>query len=373
MRICLAASGGGHVRQLIDLMPVWSEYDSFIVTERTALGESLASNHRTYFVTHVALGQAKLGRPWLMVRSAWRNLAESWRTIRAEKPDVIITTGAGAVFAAVLWAKIYGAKVIVIETFARFERPSAFMRVASRIADFSVVQSTHLKRWFPRAHVFDPFRTTDQPRPPKEALLFATVGATLPFDRLIEAVAELKRAGDIPERVIAQVGVGGARPADLECVETMSFDEIQAILSRADLVVCHGGTGSMITALRERCRTVVMPRLFELGEHYDNHQLEISESFEQRGLVAVARTSAELRGALEAVRNTDPAGATTDPQALMDWLRSTLEGLATNQTRRRTRSSSAANLRDTVTLCRHATEPKRDEPLASLGDERMVS
>jgi UDP-N-acetylglucosamine--N-acetylmuramyl-(pentapeptide) pyrophosphoryl-undecaprenol N-acetylglucosamine transferase len=350
MRICLAASGGGHVRQLLDLVPVWSEYDSFVVTERTALGESLAKEHRTYFVTHVALGQAKLGRPWLMVRSAWHNVAESWRAIRAERPEVVITTGAGAVFAAVLWAKFHGAKVIVIESFARFDRPSAFMRLASRIADFSVVQSPHLTRWFPRAHVFDPLRITDQPRPPKEALLFATVGATLPFDRLIEAVAELKRAGAIPERVIAQVGIGGARPADLECVETMSFDEIQATLSRADVVVCHGGTGSMITALRERCRTVVMPRLFELGEHYDNHQLEISKSFEQRGLVTVARTSGELQRAIEAVRKTDPAGATTDPQALMEWLRSTLQGLAAKRTPRPPFNSSAASVRDTVTL-----------------------
>lgn len=340
MRICLAASGGGHVRQLLDLKPVWSEHDSFFVTEPTALGESLSSEHRTYFVTHVALGQAKLGRPWEMVRSAWRNLLESRRAIRVEKPDVIITTGAGAVFATVLWGKLAGAKVIAIESFARFERPSAFMRIASRVADFSVVQSPYLKKWFPQSKVFDPLRLTDEPRPKKEPLLFATVGATLPFARLIQSVAELKRTGAIPERVVAQVGIGGARPGELDCVETMTFDEIRTTLTHADLVVCHGGTGSIITALRERCRTVVMPRLFELAEHYDNHQLEISQSFEQRGLVRVARSTEELRDAIQAARESDPAGATTDPQALMEWLRSTLATVAAN---RRTPLQSAAS------------------------------
>lgn len=309
-------------------MPVWSAYDSFFVTEPTALGESLSGKHRVHFVTHVALGQAKLGHPFVMLGSAWRNLIESRRAIKAEKPDVVITTGAGAVFAALLWAKLAGAKVIAIESFARFERPSAFMRIASRVADYTVVQSPHLDQWFPKAEVFDPLRVTNDPRPKKEALLFATVGATLPFDRLVESVAELKRAGQIPERVIAQVGIGGVQPPGLECVETMSFDEIRATLTSADLVVCHGGTGSIITALRERCRTVVMPRLFEKAEHYDNHQLEISQSFEQRGLVSVAKSTAELRDALDRARRTDPPGATTDPQALMGWLATKLDEIA---------------------------------------------
>ena len=320
MRMCLAASGGGHLRQLLDLKPVWSAHDAFFVTEPTALGESLAKEHRTHFVSHVALGQAKLGRPWLMIRSAWRNLLESRRAMHSEKPDVIISTGAGAVFAAILWGKLYGAKVIVIESFARFDRPSAFMRIASRVADCSVIQSARLQQFFPHASLFDPLRITHDPRPPKQPLLFATVGATLPYPRLIESVAELKRAGLIPERIIAQVGIGGARPENLECVETMSFDEIQATLKDADIVVTHGGTGSLITALRERCRTVVMPRLFELGEHYDNHQLEISEAFEKRGLVRTARDKEELKAALGAVREMEPEGATTDPRALMDWL-----------------------------------------------------
>ena len=320
MRICLAGSGGGHVRQLLDLKPVWSLHDVFFVTERTSLGESLAKDHRTYFVTHVALGQAKLGRPWLMIRSAWRNLLQSRVAIRKERPDVIISTGAGAVFGAILWGKFYGAKVIAIESFARFDRPSAFMRVASRLADCSVIQSPRLQPWFPRAEVFDPLRITQGSRRRKQRLLLATVGATLPFDRMIGAIAELKRAGEIPERVVAQVGKGGIRPANLECVEDMSFDEIQATLRDADLVVCHGGTGSIITALRERCRTVVMPRRFELGEHYDNHQLEISEAFEKRGLVRTARDTDELREALAAARTMEATGATTDPRGLIDWL-----------------------------------------------------
>ena len=324
MRICLAASGGGHVRQLLDLAPIWSLHDAFFITERTALGESVAAEHRTHFVTHVAVGQARLGRPWLMLRSAWRNFHECARAILAERPDVVISTGAGAVFFALLWGRLVGAKIIAIESFARFDRPSLFMRLAAPFAHHKVVQSQKLSRWWPDAQVFDPLQPLDKPRPAKEPLLFATVGATLPFDRLVESVAELRRSGHIKERVIAQVGKGGVRPEGIESVESLTFAQMKSLLEKADIVVCHGGTGSLITSLREGCRTIAMPRLFELSEHYDDHQEEITSAFAARGLIKCARNLDELRSAICDVRTSQPTSATTDPQALMQWLQERL-------------------------------------------------
>lgn len=324
MRICLAASGGGHVRQLLDLEPVWSRHDAFFVTEPTALGESLAKTQRVRFVDHVALGQARLGRPFAMVAAAWHNLWQSFRIVRAERPDVVITTGAGAVFFILLWARLHGAKIIAIESFARFDRPSLFMRIAAPLAHRKVVQSRALASWWPDAEVFDPLRMIDGPRPVKEDLLFVTVGATLPFDRIIETVAALKQKGIISQQVIAQVGIGGIKPDGLQCHETMALSEMIHMCKRADFVVCHGGTGSLITALREHCRVIAMPRLFELGEHYDNHQAEITAAFQQRGLLRSVRTEDELHDAIDDLRSVTPVSATTDPKALIEWLDQTL-------------------------------------------------
>jgi UDP-N-acetylglucosamine transferase subunit ALG13 len=93
-----------------------------------------------------------------------------------------------------------------------------------------------------------------------------------------------------------------------------------SLLREADIVVCHGGTGSLITALREGCRVIAMPRLFEKGEHYDNHQAEITEAFEARGLITVANSLAELSAALSTVRSKSPVMATSEPTALSDHL-----------------------------------------------------
>ena len=325
LRLCLAASGGGHVRQLLDLEPVWKDHDYIFVTEDTALGRSLQDKHRTHFIPHYAAGQAKLGRLFQMLWGAWRNFFRSAAIILKERPQVVISTGAGAVFFTVLWARLLGARIVVVESFARFDHPSLFARMAAPFAHEMIIQSPALADRFPKAKVFDPLRILDNPRPKKDALLFATVGATLPFERLVRSVGELKAEGAIPERVVVQTGEGGSRPEGCEVVETLPFDAVQYLLVRADIVVCHGGTGSLITALRQGCKTIAVPRLFELGEHYDNHQAEITEAFAARGLIQVANSVDELRAALARAADLPTPCATTDPKALIEHLKALLQ------------------------------------------------
>ncbi len=324
LRIALAASGGGHVRQLLDLRPVWSAHDHFFVTEDTALGRTLAAEHRTHFIPHFAWGQARLGAPFRMLKAAFQSVFGSAAIMFRERPDVIISTGAGAVFPALLWARLSGACVIVVESFARFNGPSLFGRIASPLAHHMIVQSPQLAGVYKGAHVFDPFKRLEGQPPPKQPLLFATVGATLPFDRLVRSVAELKAEGAIPERVVFQVGEGGFSPDGPDVSETLPFTTVQTLLRDASIVVCHGGTGSLITALREGCQVIAMPRLESLGEHYDNHQAEITEAFRQRGLILTAQSVDELRAALETARTREPVMATTDPVALIEFLRDVL-------------------------------------------------
>jgi UDP-N-acetylglucosamine--N-acetylmuramyl-(pentapeptide) pyrophosphoryl-undecaprenol N-acetylglucosamine transferase len=328
LKLCLAASGGGHVRQLLDLKGVWSRFDYFFLTEDTALGRSLQEQHKTYFVPHVAWGQVKRGNPFAI---AWRALQSIWGSasiILRERPDVIISTGAGAVYFAVVWARLFGARVIAIESFARFDRPSLFGRLAAPIAHEMIVQSPNVASHYPKAKVFDPFKILTGTAPPKEALLFATVGATLPFERLVNSVAELKRRGVITERVILQTGVKVPEISGVETLETLTFDQVNDIQTRAATVICHGGTGSLITALQKGCRVIAMPRMESRGEHYDNHQEEIVGAFVARGLIASAETVDQLEAAVVQARTQDRVMATTEPAALTEYLSGVLDRLA---------------------------------------------
>lgn len=314
---------------MLDLEPAWRGHDAFFVTEDTALGESLAEHYRCLFVPHVAMGQARLGAPFRMLWNGLRNLVQSAMIILRERPAMLITTGAGAMFFAMFWARLGGAEIILIDSFARFERPSLFARIAAPLAHHRIVQSKALGGYWPGTHIFDPLKLLEGDRPEKQPLLFATVGATLPFNRLVESVLALKAAGEIPEDVVLQVGRGAKkRPPSIpgvEIVDTLPFAKVQKLLHDADIVVCHGGTGSLITALRAGCRVIAMPRLSERGEHYDNHQSEITEAFVARGLIWSAATTEELKAALTAARAATPRMATTDPAELIAYLNGLLE------------------------------------------------
>jgi UDP-N-acetylglucosamine transferase subunit ALG13 len=328
LKLCLAASGGGHLRQILDLKPVWSKHDYFFVTEDTALGQSLVGEHPVRFVPHYGFGQARLGRPLRMARSAFVNFFKAAAIILRERPDVVISTGAGAVFFPVLWARLLGARLVVIESFARFEHASLFGRMAAPFAHHFVVQSEQLARHYPNAAFFDPLRMLDGPAPAKASLLFATVGAVLPFDRLVSSVAHAVGAGHTPEKVVIQTGVGGVKPEGIETVETLPFGDIQALLRDASIVICHGGTGSIITALREGCHVIAMPRLQRLGEVYDDHQAEITDAFEKRGLVLSATNAEELVEALATTRTRERVMATTEPTGLIGYLEDVIADVA---------------------------------------------
>ncbi|MBN9544678.1 MAG: hypothetical protein J0I19_04340, partial [Alphaproteobacteria bacterium] len=63
-----------------------------------------------------------------------------------------------------------------------------------------------------------------------------------------------------------------------------------------------------------------MPRLFEKGEHCDNHQKEITGAFAARGLVFIANNREEMSEALKAARAGVPVLATTNPARLIGHL-----------------------------------------------------
>lgn len=328
LRLCLAASGGGHLRQLLDLEPVWGKFDYYFVTEDTALGRSLAERHPVRFVNHYALGQARLGKPLTMLKAAIGNFFQSVRLILKDRPDVVITTGAGAVYWASITARLLGAKLVMIDSFARFDKPSKFARLTAPFAHHKVVQAAPLKQAWPDAQLFDPLRVLETPPPPKQKLLFATVGATLPFERLVDSVLALKASGALPHRVILQTGDDPRQLPQIEGVEivrSLDFERVKQILEDSEIVVCHGGTGSLVTALRAGCKIMAMPRRFDLGEHYDDHQEEITSIFAARGLIEQVREADDLGPAIERWKDRKAVIATTDPDELIAWLDGRLE------------------------------------------------
>jgi UDP-N-acetylglucosamine transferase subunit ALG13 len=131
-------------------------------------------------------------------------------------------------------------------------------------------------------------------------MILVTVGTNeAPFDRLLEMVDDLASA-DGDGELLVQHGPSRVRPAKAECVDFLPYDELAAAIRRAEVVVMHAGVGSIMTALANGKRPVVVPRLERLGEAVDDHQLALGRRLDAEGLVTCAEDGDTLRAAIAA-------------------------------------------------------------------------
>jgi UDP-N-acetylglucosamine transferase subunit ALG13 len=129
--------------------------------------------------------------------------------------------------------------------------------------------------------------------------IFVTVGAQIPFDRLIAAVDAWAAGREEGQSLFAQVGEKGVRPAHMESVELLESPEFKKRVLWADVLVAHAGMGSILTALQYGKPILVMPRLGSLKETRNDHQVATAQRFREMGKVAVAMDEGEIVARLD--------------------------------------------------------------------------
>jgi UDP-N-acetylglucosamine transferase subunit ALG13 len=151
-------------------------------------------------------------------------------------------------------------------------------------------------------------------------MIFVTVGTNeAPFDRLLEAVAALPSG----EELVVQHGASAVRVPGATVVDFLPFEQIVENVRRARVVVTHAGVGSIIVALSNGKRPVVVPRLKQFGEAVDDHQLSFGRRFADAGLVTFVESPGDLGGALGDAEHVAPQ--VSGAGALAADLRSFLE------------------------------------------------
>lgn len=144
IKICFAASSGGHFEQLMMLRPLMEKHDSFVVTEKTAYATAV-KGIRTYYMLQVNREEKSCFLKLLV--NAWRSL----RLYFAEKPDLVICTGVLAMIPMCLVCKLFGKKLIFIESFAKVTSPTLSGKLLHRFADQFYVQWPQMLEIYPDA------------------------------------------------------------------------------------------------------------------------------------------------------------------------------------------------------------------------------
>jgi len=129
-------------------------------------------------------------------------------------------------------------------------------------------------------------------------LIFVTVGGMRAFERLVKEMDRI--AGELDEQVVMQIGSTDYEPKNCDYFRFMSRNEIEELYAGARVVVCHAGSGSILTALEHNKPLILIPRMKRYGEVFDEHQLEIAREMEAQGVAVVydiSRLESAIRNA----------------------------------------------------------------------------
>jgi UDP-N-acetylglucosamine:LPS N-acetylglucosamine transferase len=144
VRLLLVCSSGGHLLLLHQLRPWWEKHDRSWVTFDKTDARSLLEGERRDWAHH----PTQRNIPNLL-----RNLRLAWRVLRRERPDVLVSTGAGVAFPFFVLAKPLGIKTVYVEAYERIDRASVTGRLCYPICDLMVLQWEEQRRFYPRGEL----------------------------------------------------------------------------------------------------------------------------------------------------------------------------------------------------------------------------
>lgn len=120
-----------------------------------------------------------------------------------------------------------------------------------------------------------------------------------PFDRLIGWTNDW--LGQHPERAQAVFVQSGAASVAPDCPGSrfLEVGHLNTLLDAADVIVCHGGPASIADAWTRGQLPIVVPRMPQLGEHVDDHQVDFCRKVAELGRVRLAQTHSDFARLLD--------------------------------------------------------------------------
>ena len=147
-KVLFISSTGGHLSELLQLKPLFEKYDYYIITERDKANESLKKEYqeKLYFLpygTRSKIFAYIFQYFYLCLKTIYYYLKI--------RPKVIVTTGTHTAGPMCYLGKIFGSKIIYIETFANTNTKTATGKLIYPIADLFIVQWEEMLKLYPKA------------------------------------------------------------------------------------------------------------------------------------------------------------------------------------------------------------------------------
>ncbi len=126
------------------------------------------------------------------------------------------------------------------------------------------------------------------------------------FRRLLKAIDHEIEKGNIKDKVIVQAGYTNYQSKYMEIFDMIAKDELETLTQQADLIITHGGVGSILTALSYGKKVIAAPRLSKYREHTNDHQKQIINEFAKEGYILAVKDFSKFSKVLEKAKTFKP-------------------------------------------------------------------
>ncbi len=147
-KVLFIASTGGHLNELMQLSPMFNNYNYYIITEKTKSNISLIEKYqrRISFLVY-GTKDKKLIYPFKFIYNCLKSLVLYIKI----RPKYIITTGTHTAVPICYIGKLFGSKIIFIETFANSSTKTLSGKLIYPIANLFIVQWENMLKLYPKA------------------------------------------------------------------------------------------------------------------------------------------------------------------------------------------------------------------------------
>ena len=157
-------------------------------------------------------------------------------------------------------------------------------------------------------------------------MIFIILGSQkFQFNRLLKAVDDLIESGVITEEVFAQVGYSDYIPRNFKCEKFFDRKELSDFIHKADIIITHGGSGSIVGAVKSKKKTIAVPRKAKYKEHVDDHQIQIIQQFTRQNLICACEDCEQLEAALDMVRKTEYESYQSNTEDIINSIRNFID------------------------------------------------
>ena len=135
-------------------------------------------------------------------------------------------------------------------------------------------------------------------------MIFVTLGTQdKSFTRLLKAIEKEIKKGGIKEKVIVQAGHTKYNSDNMEIIDLLPTDQFEKYMDEADLIITHGGAGSILGAIKRGKPVIAAARLKKYKEHTNDHQKQIIKEFSNAGYILELRDFSKLGKLIEKIKN----------------------------------------------------------------------